>query len=203
MDIPLFVRSLIIGVSIAAPVGPIGVLVIRRTLAGGRRLGLISGLGVATADAVYGSIAGFGLTVISSLLLEYSLWFRIAGGLFLCYLGIKTMLTAPATHAVASGGRGMLGAYASTLILTLTNPLTILAFVAIFAGLGGGIADGTHRTAAIIVLGVFIGSAAWWLLLTGGTSLLRARLTPDLLHWVNCGSGLTILTFGLGALWSS
>lgn len=200
MDIPLFVRSLIIGVSIAAPVGPIGVLVIRRTLTGGRRLGLASGLGVATADALYSSVAGFGLNVISSLLLEYNLWFRIAGGLFLCYLGLKTTLTPPAAHAAASDGRGLLGAYASTLILAATNPLTILAFVALFAGLGVGIADGTHRTAAITVTGVFSGSASWWLVLTSGTGILRTRITPGLLRWINRGSGLLMLAFGLVTL---
>lgn len=202
MEVPLFVRSLIIGISIAAPVGPMGVLVIRRTLSGGRRLGLVSGLGVATADAFYGSVAGFGLTVISSLLLEYNLWFRIAGGLFLCYLGLKTIVTPPAAHAATSGGRGLIGAYASTFVLTLTNPLTILAFLAIFAGLGAGIADGTHRTAAIIVAGVFTGSATWWLLLTSGTGMLRTRLTPELLRWINRCSGLIILAFGLVALFT-
>ena len=136
MDIAVFVRGLIIGFSIAAPVGPIGVLCIRRTLADGRAAGLISGLGAATADAFYGCVAGFGLSFVSTFLVAQQTWLRLIGGAFLIYLGIKTFLTQPASEAAAASGRGLAGAYVSTFALTLTNPVTILAFV--FGGLGTG-----------------------------------------------------------------
>src|SRR5690242_13032805 len=131
-----WLRGLLLGFSIAAPVGPIGVLCIRRTLADGRVVGFVSGLGAATADAFYGAVAGFGLTVISALLIEQRFWLRLIGGGFLLYLGVRTVLARPAERAASAGGKGLAGAYGSTLFLTLTNPLTILSFAAIFAGLG-------------------------------------------------------------------
>jgi threonine/homoserine/homoserine lactone efflux protein len=202
MDISFLLRGLIIGFSIAAPVGPIGVLCIRRTLAEGRASGLVSGLGAATADAIYGCIAGFGLTFISSLLVGQQTWLRLIGGGFLCYLGLKTFLARPARQAILAGGNGLLGAYASTFFLTLTNPMTILSFVAIFAGLGVASARGDYASAGVLVLGVFMGSALWWLILSGGVSLFRARFDPHRLRWVNRISGVIIAGFGLLALLS-
>jgi threonine/homoserine/homoserine lactone efflux protein len=220
----VFVRGLALGFAIAAPVGPIGVLVIRRTLAEGRLAGLASGLGAATADGIYGIMAAFGLTFVSSLLISQQGWIRLTGGLFLLYLGIKT-LRAPVAEqparvagfdtaqtpignhpggtqpaAAESYGGGLLGNYASTLALTLTNPMTILSFAAVFAGLGVGAASGDYAAAALLVLGVFLGSALWWLALSGAVSLLRSRVTPRGLRWVNRVSGLIILGFGLAAL---
>src|SRR5262245_4777720 len=131
MDLSLLLRGLIIGFSIAAPVGPIGVLVIRRTLAEGRVAGLVTGLGAATADALYGCIAGFGLTVIAELLVSQTLWVRLIGGLFLCYLGVRSFLAAPAERAASAAGANLLGAYLATFALTLSNPTTILSFIAV------------------------------------------------------------------------
>ena len=167
MDVGLFLQGIIIGFAIAAPVGPIGVLCIRRTLAEGRASGFVSGLGAATADAVYGAIAAFGLTLITDFLLGGASWLRLVGGAFLLYLGVKTFLARPAERAAEARGGGLLGAYASTFFLTLTNPTTILSFAAIFAGLGVAGADNA-LSAALLVLGVFLGSAAWWLILSGG-----------------------------------
>jgi threonine/homoserine/homoserine lactone efflux protein len=199
----IFARGLLIGLSIAAPVGPIGVLCIRRTLADGRLAGLATGLGAATADAAYGAIAGFGLTVVTRLLLAHEFWIRLIGGLFLCYLGVKTFVGTPAERpAAVAGGRSLAGAYTSALALTLTNPLTILSFVAIFAGMGAGVAGGTAPAAALLVLGVLIGSALWWLILTGAVGLLRSRLTVARLRWVNRISGLVLLVFGAVSLLS-
>jgi threonine/homoserine/homoserine lactone efflux protein len=194
MDTNFLLKGLVIGFSIAAPVGPIGVLCIRRTLAEGRVVGLLSGLGAATADAFYGVIAGFGLTVISGLLVSQQLWLGLVGGMFLCYLGVKTFVAQPAVEAASSPpSRGHLWrAYVSTLTLTLTNPATILSFAAIFAGLGLAQTGGNYLSATVLVLGVFLGSALWWLLLSGGVSLLRTRLTPKRLRWVNRLSGLLI-----------
>lgn len=197
MDISFLWHGIIIGFAIAAPVGPIGVLCIRRTLADGRAAGLVSGLGAATADACYGCIAGFGLTLVSNLLLSQQTGLQLVGGLFLLYLGLKTFFSPPADHAANAGGRGLLGAYTSTFVLTITNPMTIFAFMAIFAGLGVAQTGGSYRTAALVVTGVFTGSALWWLLLSGGVSIFRARITPIQLLWINRIAGMVIIGFGL------
>jgi threonine/homoserine/homoserine lactone efflux protein len=200
LDLPVLLKGMLIGFSIAAPVGPIGVLCIRRTLAEGRLVGLATGLGAATADAFYGFVAAFGLTFISTFLVSQQFWLRAIGGAFLLYLGIRTFLSRPATDSTAGSGRGLPGAYATTLLLTLTNPLTILSFAVVFAGLGLGSTSGDYLTAALLVAGVFLGSACWWLILSGGVSLLRARFTYTGLWWVNRISGILILMFGIVAL---
>ncbi len=194
---------MLIGFSIAAPVGPIGVLCIRRTLSEGRAAGFASGLGAATADAIYGLVAGFGLTAVSAALLEYQAWIRLVGGLFLCYLGVRSFLARPVEDVEAADrrGGGLLGAYGSTLLLTLTNPVTILAFAAIFAGLNVGLDGGVdYGAAGTLVGGVFVGSALWWLLLSGLTGLFHARITPRTLRWINRVAGVVILGFGVIAL---
>jgi threonine/homoserine/homoserine lactone efflux protein len=200
MDIHFFFRGMVFGLSIAAPVGPIGVLCIRRTLAEGRAVGFVSGLGTATADACYGAVAAFGLTAVSAFLVNQHLWLRLIGGAFLCYLGVTTFRTPPSARAASAGGGGLWSAYGTTFLLTLTNPLTILTFAAIFAGIGAGELHGAYGSAALLVVGVFCGSALWWLLLSGGTSLLRTRLTPAALQWVNRLSGVVITVFGILAL---
>jgi threonine/homoserine/homoserine lactone efflux protein len=203
VDISFLFRGLVIGLSIAAPVGPIGVLCIRRTLAEGRASGLVSGLGAATADAIYGCIAGFGLTFISSFLVSQQVWLRLVGGVFLCYLGLKTFFARPAEQAALAKGKGLVGAYASTFFLTLTNPLTIISFAAIFAGLGLASTSGNYMSAGVLVLGVFIGSALWWLILSGGIDVFREKFGPHGLQWVNRVSGVIIAGFGLFALLSA
>jgi len=199
MDIGLLARGLIIGFSIAAPVGPIGILVIRRTLSDGRLTGLVTGLGAATADALYGCIGALGLTFISGALLGGQAWLRLIGGMFLCYLGVRTFLAPPAERAAPVTGATLLRSYGSTLLLTLTNPSTILSFAAVFAGLGLGNTNGQY-SAATLVGGVFLGSALWWLLLSGGINLARARISPGALMWINRGAGVVILSFGALAL---
>lgn len=198
-DLEFLLRGLVIGFAIAAPVGPIGLLCIQRTLSSGRRAGLVSGLGAATADAVYGSVAAFGLTAISQALVSQQIWLRLGGGLFLCYLGLRTFLARLAEKPAGAGGRGLVGDYASTFVLTMTNPLTILSFVAVFAGLGLSTGGG-YGQAALLVLGVFSGSAAWWLTLSLGVGLLQTRLGPATLRWINRLSGAIIFAFGLAAL---
>lgn len=198
-----FLRGLIIGFSIAAPVGPIGVLCIRRTLAHSRRAGFVSGLGAASADAVYGAIAAFGLTAISGLLVSQQTLLRLAGGLFLCYLGFTSFRAQPVMpSAAAPAGRSPVAAYGSTFALTLTNPMTIISFAAIFAGAGLSGGAGDARAAVALVLGVFLGSALWWLTLSSGVSLLRTRVDTRALQWVNRISGGIIGLFGLSVLLS-
>ena len=203
MELGLFIRGLIIGFSIAAPVGPIGVLCIRRTLADGRTSGFLSGLGAATADALYGCVAGFGLTVISGFLVDQRFWIQLIGGFFLLALGIKTLRTVPAERTAAASDTGLAASYASTLLLTLTNPMTILSFAGIFAALGVADTGGDFSAAALLVLGVFVGSAAWWLLLSGGVGLLREKLSSGVLRWTNRLSGAILLAFGLIAVWQA
>ena len=203
MDIGLFARGLVIGFSIAAPVGPIGVLCIRRTLAGGRLAGLLAGLGAATADALYGCVAGFGLTVVSRFLVDQRAWIQLVGGLFLLLLGIRTLIARPAERPAAASGGGLAAGYLSTFFLTLTNPMTILSFAAIFAALGVVRTGGDFSAAALLVMGVFLGSAAWWLLLSGAVGLVRERLNPGILRWVNRLSGLILVLFGAAALWQA
>jgi threonine/homoserine/homoserine lactone efflux protein len=203
MKLPLLLRGLVIGLSIAAPVGPIGVLCIRRTLTQGRVSGLVSGLGAATADAIYGCIAGFGLTLVSDVLVAQQLWLRLVGGGFLCYLGLRTLVARPAEMVTGADGDGLIGAYASTFFLTLTNPMTIMSFVAVFAGLGLADTAADYVSAGILVLGVFTGSALWWLVLSIGVGLFRERVGPPLLQWVNRVSGVVIAGFGLFAIVSA
>lgn len=197
MDLNFFLSGIIIGFSIAAPVGPIGVLCIRRTLAEGRLNGLISGLGAATADACYGCIAAFGLTAITDLLIQQQLWLRLVGGAFLLFLGIRTILSKPSEKPPSDKRTGLLSAYGSTFFLTITNPVTILSFAAIFAGIGLGSVVADYGSAGLLVFSVFSGSALWWLILSGSVSLLRRKVTQRVLLWINRLSGAIITGFGV------
>ena len=198
-EIYFFVKGVIIGLSIAVPVGPIGILCIRRTLTQGRIVGFLSGLGAATADAFYGAVAGFGLTFLSNLLVGQQTGLRLIGGGLLCIIGVKTFLSKPTERKDSVAGNSRWRAYLSTLILTLTNPMTILFFAAIFAGLVVGTGGDHYFSAGILVLGVFIGSASWWLVLSGFTGLLHGLFNFRRMQWLNRISGLIIIGFGLAA----
>lgn len=200
MSLGFLVRGIVIGFSIAAPVGPIGVLCIRRTLAEGRAAGLVTGLGAATADAIYGGVAAFGLTALTDFLVGGQAWIRLLGGAFLLYLGIRTVRTPPAERAARLRGSGLFGAYATTFMLTLTNPMTILSFVAIFATIGVGTSRAEPLAAGSLVLGVFLGSALWWLTLSGVVGMLRSRFDLGQVAWVNRISGGIITAFGIAAI---
>jgi threonine/homoserine/homoserine lactone efflux protein len=199
VDPGLLPRGLLLGFSIAAPVGPIGVLCIRRTLAEGRLAGLATGLGAAAADGVYGAIAAFGLTWVTAALVGQQQWVRLIGGLFLVYLGVRTFFARPSDTAADARGGGWASAFASTFVLTLTNPMTILSFVAVFAGLGLGSTAGGGG-AVLLVTGVILGSAAWWLLLSAVVSRLRDRFDAGRMRAVNRLSGAVIAGFGVLAL---
>ncbi len=199
-EIHYLIKGFIIGLSIAVPVGPIGVLCIRRTLAKGRMAGFLSGLGAATADAFYGAIAGFGLTFLVNFLIGKQYWLHLIGGALLVILGVKTFLSKPAKEGCPVEGNSRWHAYLSTFFLTLTNPMTVIFFVAVFAGLGVGSEDDHYLLAGILVTGIFVGSAMWWLVLSGFTGLLQKLLSPRRLQWLNRISGLIILGFGLFAL---
>jgi threonine/homoserine/homoserine lactone efflux protein len=199
MTLTFLAKGAIIGFSLAAPVGPIGLLCIRRSLAEGRVVGLFTGLGAATADAAYGAVAAFGLTAVSGFLVSQKVWLGLVGGVFLCYLGVRTFTAALVSAAARDRSSGLAGAYASTFVLTLTNPLTILSFVSIFAGLGLALAPNV-ASALALVSGVFLGSALWWLLLSHGVALFGRRLGNGWMRSVNRFSGAMIFAFGLYAL---
>lgn len=207
MEFGFLFKGMGIGLAVAVPVGPIGLLCIQRTLNDGRLNGLLSGLGAASADTVFGFIAAFGLTLISTFLLEQKAWLAGLGGLYLCYLGVQMLRSASATAAVSAAEldtenekSSVLAAYLSTLLLTLTNPMTILTFLAIYAGLGLAAGTGDYSSASLLVMGVFLGSAAWWLLLSGVADRLRDYVTANVLRWVNVVAGCVIIGFGLFAL---
>lgn len=195
-------RGVLLGLSVAAPVGPIGALCIRRTLMYGWASGFISGLGAATADMCYGSVAAFGLVAVSTVLVSQQVLIRGVGGVVLLSIGIRSMLAGrPATNSTPAQRMKLWAAYASTVALTLTNPLTMLSFTAMFAaaGLGSG---GGSRAAGVLVAGVFLGSALWWLALSAGVALAPERLGPRLLGSVHRLSGAVLAGFGLVALGS-
>jgi threonine/homoserine/homoserine lactone efflux protein len=212
MKLSLLLQGILIGFSIAAPVGPIGVLCVRRTVMFGRWAGLVSGLGAATADALYGSIAVFGVTFLSGFLTEQNNWLGILGGFYLCYLGGKIIyetkdkklyLSSQMNHfnnnvTFFSNRTRLVGNYASTFFLTLTNPITIFSFAAIYAGLGYTITSEDTFTGLSLVLGVFIGSAIWWMLLSTLTSFLRDKfMSIGGQCWIDRISGLILIGFGL------
>ena len=189
-----FLKGLAFGFVLAATVGPMWVLCFRRTLAHGPLAGFAAGMGIAVADGLYGTVAAFGLTAVSGFLLEHAFWIGLAGGLFLVYLGAQALLARPALAHEPVPRSGLARAFFSTLGLTLANPPTILAFAAIFAGLGLA-AGADYAAAALVVAGVFLGSASWWIALAAGAGALRGRIGPRVLRAVNVASGLTILGF--------
>jgi threonine/homoserine/homoserine lactone efflux protein len=190
----LFLKGLAFGFILAATVGPMWVLCLRRTLAHGAAVGFASGMGIAVADGLYGAVAAFGLTAVSGLLLAHSFWIGLAGAAFLLYLGIRALLAKPSAERAEESYTGVPAAFLSTLGLTLTNPPTILAFAAIFAGLGL-VSSANYGAAALVVLGVFLGSAGWWVILAAGAGRLRSRIRPAHLRAVNIVSGVAILAF--------
>ena len=186
-----------VGLAVAAPVGPIGILCIRRTLTEGRATGLATGFGAASADAVYGIIAATGLAV-SGVLLSHADLLQIGGGTLIALLGIlslQTFFLNRATTEVVSTSRGLFGAFATTFALTLGNPMTILAFVGLIAGLGATIDN--PLAPYLLVVGVFIGSATWWLFLVHIALAVKTRLTPQVTRWLDLISGSVLLVWGL------
>jgi threonine/homoserine/homoserine lactone efflux protein len=199
----LLIRGFVLGFVVAASPGPIFFLCLRRTLARGWPAGLVSGLGVATADGLYAGLAAFGVGAITSALVGGRLWLTLIGGAALVLLGLRTVASRPRTDGPpALDGSGLVLAYASTLGLTLTNPATIISFAALVASLGIGIADG-YLPPTLVVAGVFAGSAAWWCLVAGVGAGLRSRVTPRALHGLSLFSGLAIAALGLLAIIST
>jgi len=196
MELTSFLKGIFIGFAMAVPIGPIGIMCIRKTLTEGRLHGLIIGLGAATADLLYGCVAAFGLTFISNTLVSQRIWIRLAGGILLLFMGVRTFRKRPADPKVHIKSGRWIGPYLYTVFLTLTNPLTIFAFIAVFAALG--LVNGLdYFSASALVAGVFIGSSLWFLILSSGVTLFRRKLDVIGLQWVNRIAGILIITSGV------
>jgi threonine/homoserine/homoserine lactone efflux protein len=199
MDLTFIIKGILIGFAMAVPLGPIGIICIRKTLTEGRIRGLVIGMGAATADMFYAAIAAFGLTVISDTLNEHRIWIRLVGGALLLFLGIRTFLAKPKDPKLQINGSSALRSYLTTIFLTLTNPFTIFAFIAVFAtlGLGNGL---SYLSATILVVGVFIGSLLWFVILSSGVTFFRKKLDMTGLRWVNKIAGILIIISGIIAI---
>lgn len=202
MELPLVLKGAVVGFCLAVPIGPINVLCMRRTLARGRFSGMASGAGAAMADAIYGGVAAFGLHFVSEALVGHQMWFRLFGGALLCYLGYRTFTARPKEKEVESAPAGLLADALSTFLLTLTNPLTIVSFAALFAAMDLGHTQAGLLGPLLLVAGVFMGSMTWWVILAGLVGLLRGRLGIEGLRWANRTSGAVIAGFGLASMLS-
>ena len=202
MRLDLLMEGILIGFVVAVPVGPLGLLCINRALIMGPLLGLFSGFGVATADALAAGIAALGITLISGFLIDHQFLLRLLGGSFLFYLGIKIYRTKPLVQASPNGVNGLFGAYATTFLLTFSNPVTILSFIAIYAGWQVQSLHGNYFGAAVLTLGVFLGSALWWVSLFIALTAFREHFSLEILGWIHKIFGAAIAGFGLAVLLS-
>ena len=194
MSLYFLFKGIVLGFAIAAPVGPVGILCITRSLSNGRLSGILTGLGAASADAIYGAIAAFGLTAIMTLLMKWQLCIEAIGGIFLLLVGIKIFFSKPKDNFFSErSGDSIVFDYTSTFFLTIANPMTILAFMGVFAALGGGGGGYDLRNAMLLVIGVFLGSTLWWLVLTNLVGWLHKKLNTQVLTWINRGSGIIII----------
>jgi threonine/homoserine/homoserine lactone efflux protein len=190
----IFVKGIGAGLAIAAPVGPIGLLCIRRTITNCRRAGLVTGLGAATADFAYGLIAALGLTSLSYWLATANSWLHWAGAAFLLWIGVRTLMEKSATASVDAPARGLLPIFGTTFLLTIANPMTLVSFLGLIAGLGA-ISRGY-----LLAAGIFMGSVMWWLILTSLANCFRSRMGASGLVWVNRVAGLVLIGFALVSL---
>ncbi len=197
METDLFIHGIVIGIALAAPVGPIAFMCIQRSIAHGRLHGIAAGLGIATADAFYAAVTAFGLALISEFILARQWFFRLFGGLALIAVGLKIFFAPPPEMKVQADGGSLLSDYTTMLALTLANPLTILFFAIIIPGFGTIISGGTWINPALFVIGVFFGEMAWWVILCGALGSMRSYLTKERLHTINRLAGLVITAFGI------
>ncbi|MDQ7833324.1 MAG: LysE family transporter [Desulfovibrionaceae bacterium] len=194
-----FLKGLAIGLIIAMPFGPVGLLCLQRAITMGLRVGLLSGLGAGLADTFYGAVAAFGLTYISDFLTAHHILLQSVGGAFLVLMGIRLYLAKKAPKQIEPSHSHFAGAFASIFFLTLTNPMTFVAFLAIFAGFGLGQAEARIHHAISVVVGVFFGAMVWWVAIALGGKLLRFRLLNQLPK-IRKGSGVIIILFGIWAV---
>lgn len=196
-------KGIIIGLSVSIPLGPIGILVIQKTLSQGKKTGFVTGLGAAFADFIYAIIASLGISIIIDSIVKHHIYFQIIGGLFLIYLGYKVFFTNPIKQLRQSNGGGsLIGDFLSTFLLTITNPMALLLFIGVFAGIGFLDKQFDYQSIVYIILGVIIGTSLWWYILATLISLFRKKIRIRRLNWINKISGLVIFIFGIVAILS-
>jgi threonine/homoserine/homoserine lactone efflux protein len=196
----LFIQGIIIGLTLAVPVGPISLLCIQRSVTDGRLHGIVSGIGVASADSFYAAVSFLGLTIISGLIIAQQYLFRSLAGIVLIFVGVRIFLSVPGITSAQAGHETYLKDYLSTVAITLANPLTLLFFMVIVPGFGVVIHGNSILSAIEFVAGVFFGSVVWWVLLCGSVGTVRTRFTRENLRLVNRVSGILISCFGAGML---
>ena len=200
MELSPFIQGIIIGLTLAVPVGPISLLCIRRAIAAGRLHGIVSGLGVATADSFYAAVAVLGLTAISGLILAQQVFFRVFAGIVLIAVGIRVFLSEVSEPGENGGDESYPNDYLSMLAIALANPLTILFFIVVLPGFGIVIGGTSLLTSLEFVLGIFTGSVTWWVILCGAVGSVRSRISIHTLRQINRISGILIVCFGIGTL---
>jgi threonine/homoserine/homoserine lactone efflux protein len=200
MEVSLFVQGIIIGLTLAVPVGPLALICIQRTVKEGRLHGIFSGIGVATADSFYAAVTFFGLTVISGLIIAQQYLFRFLAGVVLILIGIRVFLSVPSAMSTKTEHETYLKDYLSTVALAIANPLTLVFFLVILPGYGVVIYGTDSLSAAEFVAGVFFGSTVWWVVLCGSIGSVRSRLSGENLRLINRVSGLLISCFGAGVI---
>ncbi len=200
MDTSLFIQGIIIGLTLAVPVGPIALMCIQRAVTNGRLHGIVSGIGVATADSFYAAVTFFGLTAISGLILAYQFPLRLAAGLVLIVVGIRIFLSIPAPMSAKTEHETYLKDYLSMVAIAIANPLTLIFFIAILPGFGVVFHENSVLSASEFVGGVFLGSTLWWIILCGAIGSVRSRISAEHLRLINRISGIMIVCFGAGFL---
>jgi threonine/homoserine/homoserine lactone efflux protein len=207
MILALFVKGLVIGFVIAAPVGPINIMCVRRTIVHGRLAGFASGLGAAIADTILGALAIFGMAFLTEFLISERFWLALGGAIFLVVLGIRALTKPPPKLVSARDPTSLIGDFTSTLLLTLSNPITILSFFGIFAAFGVHPDEMIGPDDWATLLGVFSGAMLWWMIVIGLAGMFRGRFTVTGLIWANRITGIVMLAFAamvlveVGRLW--
>jgi len=200
MDPSLFIQGMIIGLTLAVPVGPIALMCIQRAVTDGRFHGIVSGIGVATADSFYAGVTFFGLTAISGLIIAHQFSLRLAAGVVLILVGIRIILIIPAPLTVKTEHETYVKDYLSMVAIAIANPLTLIFFVAILPGFGVVFYENSLLSASEFVGGVFFGSTLWWIILCGSIGSVRSRISAEKLRFINRISGVMIVCFGVGML---
>lgn len=192
-----FYKGLFVGFVVAAPVGPVAILCIHRTICQGKIAGYLSGLGAALADTFFGAIAAFGFSVIAAPLIDHNNWLRFGGGVALCLIGLRSLLTRKMPPPATRDRKSLIGDFVSAFLVTLTNPITVISFAAIYAAINIPHLADSKQWGMALTLGVFIGAAIWWFLLTTVAGVFHGRLAERGVLWINRISGGVILAFGV------
>ena len=206
MEMSILFKGLILGISVAAPLGPIGLLCINRTLNKNFMSGVVSGMGATFADVFYGVIAGFGITFISNFFIDNKILFNVLGGFILLFMGWRTFrkknqsFQRTKSVSIKFRKRNYVNDFLSTFVLTLSNPVTILFFTAVFATFGLSSPDVGLKSAGLLIFGVFLGSGIWWMFINGMANKFRYKISDTLIPRINMISGIVIMVFGVAIL---